>query len=361
MPTCSRTARVAAARGPDHASAASHGAETDELVDRYQQVATHLSRDPHVRARRRGDRPTSRSVLAAPATAPAGARSGTGRASSASSTDRFPAALYRLRGGGGMTAAERRRRHRGDDRGGCCTTPSVGAAPADPEGGRPARQPRLRRLLQPVRRHALRRRRSGPTTPGSTALCLAVGVLGLPVVYLLFQNVANLALIGSIMIRHGHGAGVLGTDPAARAARADRRLRRRRGRAAAVLVLGRAGRADQGASRSRTRAGRPGTSRMGLVVVLLVSGCIEAFVTPSPLPTWARIGIGVLAEAAFLAYVFVLGRRAYAPAGPATSTPHSSRTGSPPGPRGLPGWRRSGAGEHRTRLRVRFLRAGRAP
>jgi hypothetical protein len=37
---------------------------------------------------------------------------------------------------------------------------------------------------------------------------------------------------------------------------------------------------------------------------------IEAFVTPSPLPTWARIAIGVAAEAAFLAYVLVLGRRA---------------------------------------------------
>lgn len=46
--------------------------------------------------------------------------------------------------------------------------------------------------------------------------------------------------------------------------------------------------------------------------MLLVSGAIEAFVTPSPLPTWARIGIGVLAEIAFLAYVFVLGKRAVA-------------------------------------------------
>ena len=32
---------------------------------------------------------------------------------------------------------------------------------------------------------------------------------------------------------------------------------------------------------------------VGLTVVLLVSGVIEAFVTPSGLPTWARIGIGV--------------------------------------------------------------------
>ena len=51
---------------------------------------------------------------------------------------------------------------------------------------------------------------------------------------------------------------------------------------------------------------------MGLVVVLLVSGVLEAFVTPSGLPTWARITIGVLAEVAFFAYVFVVGRRAAA-------------------------------------------------
>jgi hypothetical protein len=51
---------------------------------------------------------------------------------------------------------------------------------------------------------------------------------------------------------------------------------------------------------------------MGLVVVLFVSGVIEGFVTPSGLPTEARVGIGVLAELAFLAYVFVLGRQAVA-------------------------------------------------
>ena len=53
---------------------------------------------------------------------------------------------------------------------------------------------------------------------------------------------------------------------------------------------------------------------LGLVAVLLVSGVIEAFVTPSPLPIGARVGIGIVAEAAFFAYVFVLGRAAY-PAG----------------------------------------------
>jgi hypothetical protein len=49
---------------------------------------------------------------------------------------------------------------------------------------------------------------------------------------------------------------------------------------------------------------------LGLVVVLAVSGVIEAFVTPSGLPTWARIAIGVAAEGLFLTYVFTLGRRA---------------------------------------------------
>jgi uncharacterized membrane protein SpoIIM required for sporulation len=49
---------------------------------------------------------------------------------------------------------------------------------------------------------------------------------------------------------------------------------------------------------------------LGIAAVLAVSGVIEAFVTPSGLPTWARIGIGVLAEVLFLAYVWVLGRRA---------------------------------------------------
>ncbi|CAM5682112.1 hypothetical protein SHIRM173S_08007 [Streptomyces hirsutus] len=35
---------------------------------------------------------------------------------------------------------------------------------------------------------------------------------------------------------------------------------------------------------------------IGLALVLFVSGAIEGFVTPSGLPTWARITIGVVAE-----------------------------------------------------------------
>ena len=47
------------------------------------------------------------------------------------------------------------------------------------------------------------------------------------------------------------------------------------------------------------------TVALGLVAVLLVSGVIEAFVTPSGLPAWARILIGLAAGAAFLTYVIV--------------------------------------------------------
>lgn len=49
---------------------------------------------------------------------------------------------------------------------------------------------------------------------------------------------------------------------------------------------------------------------IGLAAVLFVSGVIEGFVTPSGLPTWARVTIGVVSELLFLAYVYVLGSRA---------------------------------------------------
>lgn len=49
---------------------------------------------------------------------------------------------------------------------------------------------------------------------------------------------------------------------------------------------------------------------IGLALVLFVSGVIEGFITPSGLPTWARITIGIAAEVAFLLYVYVCGGRA---------------------------------------------------
>ena len=42
----------------------------------------------------------------------------------------------------------------------------------------------------------------------------------------------------------------------------------------------------------------------------VVAGLLEGFVTGSPLPTWARVGIGVVVWAAFGTYVVRLGRDA---------------------------------------------------
>ena len=51
---------------------------------------------------------------------------------------------------------------------------------------------------------------------------------------------------------------------------------------------------------------------IGLIAVFGAAGAIEGFVTGSPLPTAVRVGIGVLAETAFLVYVVVRGRAAAA-------------------------------------------------
>ena len=139
------------------------------------------------------------------------------------------------------------------------------------------------------------------------ALCIAFGVLGLPVIYLLFQNILNVALTGAIMVGHGRGAlffglilphGILELTAVFVAAGAGLRL------FWSWVEPGPRTRAQALAHEGRSAV----AIALGLVVVLLVSGVIEAFVTPSPLPTWARLAIGVTAEAGFLAYVFTAGR-----------------------------------------------------
>ena len=141
------------------------------------------------------------------------------------------------------------------------------------------------------------------------AVCIALGVLGLPVVYLLWQNVANVGVIGGIMVSHGRADLFFGLI-----------LPHGMLELTAVFVAAGTGLrlfwawVEPGA-RTRSQAlaeeGRAAFAvAVGLVGVLAVSGFIEAFVTPSGLPTAVRIGIGVVAELAFLAYVFGLGRRA---------------------------------------------------
>jgi uncharacterized membrane protein SpoIIM required for sporulation len=136
-------------------------------------------------------------------------------------------------------------------------------------------------------------------------------LLGIPTVWVLFVNSANLAEDGGLMIAHGRGVeffalilphGMLELSAVFLAAAAGLRIGWQ------VIDPGPLPRGQALAQTGRETI----TIAMGLVVVLLVSGVIEAFVTPSPLPTWARISIGACVEAAFLTYVIVLGRRAQA-------------------------------------------------
>ena len=141
------------------------------------------------------------------------------------------------------------------------------------------------------------------------ALCIAFGVLGLPVLWVLAQNALNVGLTGGLMVANGRAGvffglilphGTLELTAVFIAAGVGLRLfwawvdPGPRTRSGALAAEGRAAAAVA----------------LGLVGVLAVSGAIEAFVTPSPLPTWARIAIGLVAEAAFLTYVVVLGGRA---------------------------------------------------
>ncbi|MET9018867.1 stage II sporulation protein M [Actinopolymorpha sp. NPDC004070] len=139
---------------------------------------------------------------------------------------------------------------------------------------------------------------------------LALGVLlGVPVAYILWQNAANVGVAGGLMVAAGRGDVFFGLI-----------LPHGLLEITAVLVAGGAGirlgwTVIAPGARTRMRAlaetGRETVGMaLGLAVVLLVSGVIEGFVTPSGLPTWARVGIGVAAEVAFLTYVFWFGRRA---------------------------------------------------
>jgi hypothetical protein len=62
-------------------------------------------------------------------------------------------------------------------------------------------------------------------------------------------------------------------------------------------------RADALAAEGRTTV----VLALGLVAVLAVSGVLEAFLTPSGLPAWIRVGVGGAVELAFLGYVWRLG------------------------------------------------------
>ncbi|MBU3750325.1 MAG: stage II sporulation protein M [Mycobacterium sp.] len=142
------------------------------------------------------------------------------------------------------------------------------------------------------------------------AQCIAFAVLlGIPIPWVLFQNAANAGLVGGLMAEAGKldvlfglltPHGLLELTAVFLAGAAGMRLGWQ------VIAPG-----DRPRAQVLAEQGRAVVSvAVGLVVVLLVSGLIEALVTPSSLPTAARIGIGVIAEVLFLVYVIHFGRRA---------------------------------------------------
>jgi uncharacterized membrane protein SpoIIM required for sporulation len=145
-----------------------------------------------------------------------------------------------------------------------------------------------------------------------SAQCIASAILlGIPIPYVLFQNAANLGVAAGLMFHAGKGGiflgllmphGLLELTAVFLSAAAGLRL------GWSVVSPGHRPRAQVLAEQGRAVV----AVAVGLVGVLLVSGLIEALVTPSPLPTFLRIGIGVLVEVLFLAYVVHFGRKAAA-------------------------------------------------
>ncbi len=142
--------------------------------------------------------------------------------------------------------------------------------------------------------------------------CIGLSILlGVPIPYVLLQNAMNLGVSAGLMFDAGKGDvflglitphGLIELTAVILAAAVGMRL------GWTVVSPGDRPRGQALAEQARAVV----AVAVGLVVVLLVAGVIEAFVTPSPLPTFVRIAIGLGAETAFLAYVFHFGRRAAA-------------------------------------------------
>lgn len=142
------------------------------------------------------------------------------------------------------------------------------------------------------------------------AQCVAFGITGLWPLYVLVQNAVNLGVAGAIMDLHG-GLGVFFQLIAPHGLL----------ELTAVFVSAGAGLklfwtviAPGGRPRGRAVAeeGRAlVVVAMGMVVVLGVSGLVEGFVTPSTmLPWWLKITIGALVFVGYWTYVWTLGRGA---------------------------------------------------
>jgi len=142
------------------------------------------------------------------------------------------------------------------------------------------------------------------------AQCVALGITGIFVPVMLYQNAQNIGLTGGVMFAYGRGDvffsyilphGMLELTAIFIAGAAGLRIfwswisPGPRPRLAALATEGRA----------------LITVALGLALVLLLSGLVEGFVTPSLLPVWAKLAIGALVLAAYWAYVLTLGRAAF--------------------------------------------------
>ncbi|NEB75002.1 stage II sporulation protein M [Streptomyces sp. SID14478] len=285
------------------------GTEADELVTLYQRTATHLSLiqssapDPRVIGR-------LTQLVARARSAVTGTRRASWRDVTRFLTHGFPAAVYKARHWW-VPAALISTAIAALIGWWIGTHPEVQASIAAPselrEMTRPGGQYETYYSSHPAASFAAQ---VWTNNAQAAAMCLVLGVfLGLPVLWILFQNVLNIGVGIGLMTSAGRldtflglilPHGLLELTAVFVAAGTGLRL--------GWTVI------DPGPRTRRTALAEEGRAALGMAIglalILFISGAIEGFVTPSGLPTWARIGIGIAAELAFLTYVYVLGSRA---------------------------------------------------
>ena len=297
------------------------GAEVDELVILHQRAAAHLavvqssSPDPQLVARLSG-------LVARSGAAVTGAHVPSRRELARFVAEVFPAAVWRARWwvigaalGSAVVAVALGAWVAG--------SPLVAARLVPEGGGRALREEFV--TYYSANAHGSFAFKVWTNNAWVAAQCLLTGISLLFPVWVLLQNAANVGVIGGLLARDGQ----LGTFFVYLAPHGLLEL-------TAIFVAAGVGMrlgwtlVDPGPRTRRQALGREGRAMgavaLGLVPVFAVAGTLEGFVTPSALWPQLRVTLGVLAEAAFIAYVGVLGRRAAARA----------ESGDPDAPAALP-------------------------